>query len=124
MQESLLSVTYESTGNELIGKLKYFNELLLNKPKFNFHYPKKASKVAFSNPNMLLIDKGRSSGEKSVIVIENNKLLGYCYVDLEYQINHIEILKSLISPLKNNLLNRSITKKYLQEHIIEKIIRF
>ncbi len=124
LQESLVSATYETTGNELIGKLKYYNELLINRPKFNFYYPKKASKVAFSNANMLLIDKGRSIGEKSIILIENNKLLGYCYADLEFQINNLEILKSLISPLKNNLLNRSIIKKYLQEHKVEKIIRF
>lgn len=124
LQENLVSATYEVTGNQLIGRLKYNNELLINKPKFNYYYPKKATSVKFNNANMILIDKGRSAEEKSIILIENNKLIGYCYADLEFQINNLEILKSLISPLKNNLLNRSIIKKYLNEHKVEKIIRF
>jgi len=124
LQQSTVSVSYELTGNELIGNLKFDNELLQNKPKFNLYYPKKPTPITFSNSNLIVIDKGRIIGEKSIILIENDILLGFCFVDLEYQINNLEILKSLISPLKNDIYNRSIVKNYLQKNKVEKIIRF
>lgn len=124
IQRSLNNVTYESTGNELIAKLKMENELKVIKPKFNFRNGIAIEAIKFSNPNLILVDKGRTTGEKSVVLIENDQLLGYCYVDLEYQINHSEVLKSLITSIPDNSENRSIVKKHLQKHQMEKIIRF
>ncbi|MFK5878849.1 MAG: exonuclease domain-containing protein [Flavobacteriaceae bacterium] len=124
LQESLSSVSYEETGNDLIGKLKYYNELMINKPNFNFYFPKKVGATALSNPNLLIIDKGRHTGEKSVVLVENDKLLGYCFVDLAYQIEHIEVLKSLLTPIKNSQMNRHVFKTYLQKNKVEKIVRF
>ncbi len=124
LQDAIISVTYEETGNNLIGKLKYSNELLINQPKFNFYYPNKTASTTFSNPNLIIVDKGRHTGEKSVILVEENKLLGYCFVDLAYQIEHIDVLKSLLTPVENNLANRFIFKNYLQKNKVEKIIRF
>ena len=124
LQKLLDTVTYELSGNELIGDLKYQNEIQLHIPKFNFHRVKKVTPIIFSNSNLLIIDKGRTINEKSAVLIENDVLLGYCFVDLEYQINSIEILKSLISPLENNLQNRFIVKNHLQKKNVERIIRF
>jgi DNA polymerase-3 subunit epsilon len=124
LQESLVSISYEETGNELISRLKFDVEISAHKPKFNFYRPKNVTEIQFSNPNLIIINKGRNASEKSIVLIENDVLLGYCFVDLEYQINNIEILKSLITPLKNNLTNRFSTKNYLQKNRVEKIIRF
>ena len=124
IQKVLNKITYEETGNELIGKLKFQNEISTNKPKFNFVHPALETPIEFSNPNLIIVDKGRTPNEHSVILIENEILLGYCFVDLEYQINHTEILKSLIIPLKNNLSNRFTVKSYLQKNKVSKIIRY
>jgi len=124
LQKTLSTVSYEKTGNELISKLKFQHEINTNKPKFNINYHKNSTPITFSNPNLIIVDKGRTVSEKSIILIENNKLLGFCFVDLEYQINHIEILKSLITTLPNNIENRFIVKNYLQKYKVEKIIRF
>ena len=56
--------------------------------------------------------------------IENNEFKGFCYADLSYQINNIEVLRTLISPMENSLYNRNIIKKYLQKNNVEKLIRF
>lgn len=120
----LNSVTYEETGNDLIGKLKFNKELLINRPRFNYFYPKNNGDISFSNDNLIVVDKGRNPNEKSVILIENNILLGYCFVALAYQINHSEVLKSLLTPLDNSNLNRTIVRTYLQKKRVEKIIRF
>lgn len=124
LQKTLTSVTYELSGNGMISEMKFHKEVITNKPKFNLYYPKKVVEIAFSNSNLIIIDKGRSIGEKSIILIENDILLGFCFVDLEYQINNLEILKSLISPIENDIHNRFIVKNYLQKNIVEKIIRF
>ncbi|MCF6278932.1 MAG: DNA polymerase III subunit epsilon [Flavobacteriaceae bacterium] len=124
LQSSLTSVSHELSGNELINMLKFHKEILQNKPKFNLYYPKKVDEITFSNSNLIVVDKGRTIGEKSIILIENDVLLGFCFVDLEYQINNLEILKSLISPLENSKYNRFSIKNYLEKYKVGKIIRF
>ncbi len=124
LQETLTSVSFENTGNELISKLKFHKEVSIHKPKFNFYRPKKVAQIEFSNDNLIIVDKGRHTTEKSIVLIENNLLYGYCFVDLEYQINNIDILKTLIITLENNDQNRSIVKNHLKKNKVERIIRF
>lgn len=124
LQKSVVSISYEETGNELIAQLKYTEELRINKPKYNILAKSKVTSIEFSNENLLVIDKGRNVGEKSVVLIENNEFKGFCYAGLSYQINNIEILKSLICPMENSTHNRNIIKKYLQKNTVEKIMRF
>lgn len=124
LQNSVATVSYEETGNELIAQLKYIEEIRVNKPQYNIKINSKAVDIKFSNENLLVIDRGRNLGEKSVVLIENNEFKGFCYADLSYQINNIEILKTLISPMENSVYNREIIKKYLQKNTVEKLIRF
>ncbi len=124
LQNNVVSVSYEETGNELIANLKLAEEVRINNPVYNFPIRKSMSKIEFSNDNLLVIDKGRNIGEKSVLLIENNEFKGFCYTDLAYQINNIEILRKLISPMKNSIHNRNIIKKYLEKNNVEKLIRF
>ncbi len=124
LQNLLVSISYELSGNELISQLKFHKEVIANKPKFNLYYPKESTSIVFSNSNLIIVDKGRIIGEKSIILIENDILLGFCFVDLEYQISTIEVLKSLIVTLENSLQNRFFVKNHLQKHKVEKIIRF
>lgn len=124
LTNDVISVTYEETGNELITQLKYADELKINKPAFNSITKRTAQHTKFSNENLIIIDKGRFPGEKSVILIQNNKLEGFCFIDLMYQISNLEVLKTLISPLENSSQNREILKNYLQKNKVEKLIRF
>lgn len=124
LQNSVVSVSYEETGNELISRIKFAEAITNQKPIFNKVSRKKYPITKFSNPNLLVIDKGRNVGEKSVILIENNKLIGFCFTDLSYQVNNLDILKNLITPIKNSSQNRFIVKNYLAKHSVEKITRF
>jgi len=124
LQNKVTSITYEETGNELIAQLKFSEEITINKPKYNFSAKNNYITTHFNNENLIIIDKGRNVGEKSVILIENNEIKGFCYTDLEHQINNLEILKNIISPMKNSKINRDIIKKYLDKNPIEKLIRF
>jgi len=71
---------------------------------------------------MLIIDKGRSLNEKSVILIKNNKYIGYGFFSLNYQINNIEILESLIVKNENIDNSKELILKYLRKNKCEKII--
>lgn len=124
IQNKVTSVSYEETGNDLITQLKYSEEVKTNRPKFNYIAKKRLPSIQFNNDNLLVIDKGREVGEKSVVLIENNEFKGYCYTDLSYQVNNLDVLKKLIAPMDNSLLNRNIIKKYLDKNHIEKLIRF
>jgi len=119
-----VSVSYDITGSELIALLKYQEEIKSHQPKYNKKNKVRIQYTNFSNENMILIDKGRSKSEKSVILIENNYYKGYGYADLNYQINNLDILKSLITSTNTIDLQNNVIIKYLKNNTIEKIIRF
>ncbi len=118
------SVTFELTGNELIANIKFEEEVSTHKPKHNKIKRTVLQKVTFNHENMILVDKGRSLEEKSVVLIENNDFQGFAYTELSHQINNLDILKSLINKTNNSMAQNIIIKKYLSGNTVEKIIRF
>ena len=77
---------------------------------------------AYENNSMLIIDKGRDVDERSVVFIENGVYKGYGYFNLNFQINNPEILKTLISPMKNNRDTQHIIQTYLRKNRVMKIV--
>jgi len=118
------SVTFETTGSELVANIKFEEEVSTLKPKHNKSKRLSVQKVEFNHENMILIDKGRHLDEKSVILIENNDFKGFTYTELNYQFNNIDVLKSLINSPNNPMAQNMIIKKYLSGNTVEKIIRF
>ncbi len=123
IQSKLASVSYDESGNYVMARLIFNQKVATHKPRFNSNYFHLAQPVTFNHPDMLLIGHGRKTGEKSVILVEQNNLSGYAFIDLEYQITNIEVLKNLLSPLDDSLDNRYIVKSSLLKNRIERIIR-
>jgi DNA polymerase-3 subunit epsilon len=82
------------------------------------------TKNSFEDNSMILIDKGRNSGEHSAVLIENGIYKGYAFYDLNYQINKIEILKNILIPMQNNRDTRNIIQSYIRKSKTLKIIKF
>ena len=122
--KEMQSLSFELTGNELISRLKYQEELLIHKPRFNRRRGLTAEKVKFGHENMVLVDRGRSPGEKSVVLIEENRYRGYGYTDLANQINDLGILRTLVSSTRFHESQNLIIKEYLSSNRVERIIRF
>ncbi len=122
--KEMSSVTFDQTGSELIAQLKFNEELIIHKPKFNKRTKPQTNNSVYSNENMVLVDKGRTISEKSVVLIENNQYKGFGYADLSYQINKIDVLRSLISTSNSHSEQNNIVIKYLKNNKVEKIIRF
>ena len=80
-------------------------------------------KLSFDHENFVIVDKGRNATEKSVILIENGEYKGYGFVDLARQITNIDILKSVITPMKNNREVKSIIQRYLGKKMTYKIVK-
>ncbi len=116
-------VSYEETGNLLFTRLKYHVELEKLKPKFNIIRKKKITDKDFNHDNLLIIDKGRIPEEHAVILVENNQVIGYAYTNLAFQENQMSILKSMITPVENKELAKTIIKNYLLKNKVSKIVR-
>lgn len=81
-------------------------------------------KHSFSNKNILIIDRGKEIDENYAILIENGVYKGLGAFNLNYQITNIEVLKTLITPMKNNRDAQHIIKSYLRRKKVKKIIAF
>ncbi|RUA11652.1 MAG: DNA polymerase III subunit epsilon [Flavobacteriia bacterium] len=124
MLKEMADVTYEETGSTLVKRIKYLEEITQHKPKYNKKLNHNEFNFGFSNPNMIIIDKGKNLMEKSVLLIEDNQFKGYGFTDLNHQIDNIEILRSLVTQNKYSYKFNNIIHSYLQKEKVEKIIRF
>ena len=79
---------------------------------------------SFENNNMVIIDRGRTFDERSAILIENGVYKGYCFYELNYQVNNIDILKNIIIPMQNNRDVKTIIQTYLRKNKVYKVIHF
>jgi len=120
-------VTYLSAREKLEGWLEEFNLCqahcgLTSKenPCFNYTikkcygmcceneesetYNARASNILeqykFASSNFILLDKGRTPNEKSMVLVENSKYVGYGFIDEFAQINDVEELKAQINAAK------------------------
>ncbi len=79
---------------------------------------------SFENQNMVIIDYGREHDERSAIFIENGVYKGFGFYNLNYQINNIDILKSIITPMQHNRDTQHIIQSYLRQNKRLKILKF
>lgn len=96
-------------------------ELAIN---YNVRVQEFLTKNTFEQQNMVIIERGRSIEEKCAILIENGIYKGFCFYDLNYQINHIDILKTLIIPMQHNRDVKNILQSYLRKTKHLKVIHF
>lgn len=80
------------------------------------------AKHSYKNQHMLVIDKGRDIDEKSALLIEEGEFKGFGYFNLNYQSNNIEIIRSIITPMKNDRDAQHIIQSYLRKNKRLKIV--
>mgnify|MGYP000648332151 FL=1 len=72
---------------------------------------------------MILVDSGREVDERSAVLIENGVYKGFAYFNLNFQINTINVLKSIITPMEHNKDAQHIIQSYMRRHKRLKIIK-
>ena len=65
---------------------------------------------------MIIQDRGRHLCEKSVVLIEDGKLIGFGYTELNFQVENISILKNIINPMQNDRDAQHIIQSYLRKN--------
>lgn len=117
-------ISFELTGSKLITTLKLQQELTVNKPYLNRKPRRFNTSVQFASDNFIIVVKGRFIEENAILLVENNVIIGYAFVDLNYQVTQPDILKSILTPLDNTNANKQFVKQYLLNNKVKKIIRF
>lgn len=77
----------------------------------------------FKDQNMILIDSGREVDERSAILIENGVYKGFAYFNLNFQINKIDVLKSILTPMEHNEDAKHIIQSFMRRNKRLKIIK-
>ncbi|SFU73645.1 DNA polymerase-3 subunit epsilon [Pustulibacterium marinum] len=89
---------------------------------YNERFQKAIKTYTYPYDNMAIVDKGREVDERSVILIKENTLKGFGFYNLNYQVNHIEVLEGIVTPLENNGNAQHIIQSYLRKRKVSKII--
>lgn len=79
-------------------------------------------KYSYENRNMLVIDRGRDIDEKSALLVEEGQFRGIGYFNLNHQLNNMDIIKSIITPMKSDKDAQHIIQNYLRKNSRLKII--
>jgi DNA polymerase-3 subunit epsilon len=92
--------------------------------EYNLRVQAFIEKNLFDNKTLAILDRGRTVSERSVILVENGVYKGYAFYDLNYQINNIEILRNIITPMESNRDTRNNIQSYMRKAKTIKIINF
>lgn len=124
LQRQTETVVFFETGTVLFAKLITENLKAHHSPKYNNTPLKKYDKVVFESPYMLLIFEGRKIFEKGVLYIENGKLIGFLYTDLQTQIKKIPQKKEWLTPVFDSMKNRLAVYKAIEnkKYLIKKTL--
>jgi DNA polymerase-3 subunit epsilon len=74
--------------------------------------------------NMIIMDKGRTINEKSVVLIENGKYHGFGFIDLTYFGGSMDEFRDCIKAHEDNRDVQKIINSYLLKKKVEKVIKF
>ncbi|NNE77946.1 MAG: exonuclease, partial [Pricia sp.] len=89
---------------------------------YNMRVYNAISKFSLGDKNVVIIDKGREIGENSAILIKNGDFKGLGFYELNYQINNIHILQSIITPMNASENSTHIIESYLRKRRVLKIM--
>ncbi|MEO1011181.1 MAG: exonuclease domain-containing protein [Bacteroidota bacterium] len=90
--------------------------------EYNSRVHSALDKYSLKGKSILVLDKGRETGEHSVILLKNGVLQGLGFYDLNHQINNIHILESIITPIKGDVNTTHIIGSYLRKKRVYKIL--
>lgn len=93
-----------------------------NAENYNKRVADVIAKYSLNDKNIVIVDKGRDLGEKSVILIKNGIFKGLGFCNLNYQINNLSILETIITPMDGNANTNHIIETYLRKRKVQKIM--
>ena len=114
-QSSCFQYSIDTCNGACIGKE--------NADDYNRRVLSAIEKFEYESKNFLIIDKGRSNEEKSVIFVSHGKYVGFGYFEPEETGNNLELIKDCVRKYQDNRDVQSIIRSYIKRNSVEKIIK-
>jgi DNA polymerase-3 subunit epsilon len=83
-----------------------------------------AQRLQYAGENLLILDRGRTETEKSLVLIEKGRYAGYGYVESEFAESNVASLKRCVQPFADNKDVRQIINLYIRQGKPEKVLDF
>ncbi|MCC9043702.1 exonuclease [Myroides sp. M-43] len=114
---------YEKKSTK-ITENNFFVDFTQTREQFNAKVLELLKPFDIDNDNVIIIDKGRKVDEKSAVALEKGKLNGYCFFNLNHQINAPERIAANLTPVLFNRNSRNIILNYLNKKSGYKLIHY
>jgi DNA polymerase-3 subunit epsilon len=118
---------YETEGACFHYSIRQCNGACIRKEAvktYNSRVGKLISGMSYEDENQLIIDRGRSPSERSVICIENGSYKGFGYLEITDSYLSIDDMKDCITRASDNKDIRNILSSWMHRNKVEKIIRY
>lgn len=76
----------------------------------------------YPHRSFLMIDQGKSEGEKSFVYIKDGVFQGYGFFSLNHQIRNLEAIEKRLIPMENNPDTEAVIRSFLQKKRYKKLI--
>lgn len=96
----------------------------ISKDEYNLRVRGFIADYTFTDENMIVIDRGRNTSERSAVLIENGEYKGYAFFDLNYQVNNPAVFHKILIPMQHNRDTTAIIRMFMRKQKNYKIIRF
>ncbi len=132
----VLMVSSEAEGLKILARIAFECDIPLNKyiPSFQYRQAKKLfpplgapvqrkrkrawrtllKELVFPEKTFLWTDKGRNPHEKSFVYVENRKVVGYGFFELQSQVDSPEKIHKIMTPVRDDAYVRSLIFERLQ----------
>ncbi len=91
---------------------------------YNERLSQAIKRMNFEQASFLILDKGRSENEKSIVRIEEGKYVGYGFADMDNVQGDLELLKDCTAVKNANREVNGIIKSYLEKNQVDQIIKY
>jgi|TARA_B110000908_G_scaffold161585_1_gene206115 DNA polymerase-3 subunit epsilon len=91
---------------------------------YNLRILKAIKYLNFDKQNFAIIDKGRNIDENSFILVEDGLFIGLGYFNLNFQINNIDVLKTILIKMDQNKDNQLIIQSFLKKSKKVKLLQY
>ena len=81
-----------------------------------------ADSLRYPHDDFLIIDKGKSVGEKSFIYIKEGVFQGYGYFQLNHQIKNLDKIEARLIRIENNRDTQAVIRSFLRRERYQKLI--
>ena len=81
-----------------------------------------ADSLLYPYEDFLIIDKGKSVGEKSFIYIKDGVFQGYGYFQLNHQIKSLDKIEARLIRIENNRDTQAVIRSFLRRERYQKLI--